>query len=857
MLVLLRRISARDYVSAPVRLGLMVGGIASGIALIAALGIINRSVLANFRTMMERAAGKAALQVTLGTGEVGFAESVAETVRGDPAVAAAVPLVRGTLGLSDHPGETLQLFGADLTAEADLTHYPITLATERRRVLQAMADPRSVLLTEAFARRRGIGVGEVIKVATPRGVLELSVQGLLAAEGLALIFGGQLAVMDLPAAQFVLGKDERVDEIDVVLRPGSEVNAVQRRLEESLPSSLAVTRPALRGERFERVVGAFQAMIDGLSLLGLLAGIFIVYNASATAVTQRARDLAILIALGAERRSILGLVIAEAAVLGVAASVLGILAGLGLAHLLLNLVAQSMGVIYQMRFSIESLEISVPQALSYVLLGTGGAIAAELVPAYKASRLDPLDLMRPDFRERLAIRSPDRLLVGVWLILIVLTAGAIYLEHTTRSIAWGNIGNSIWSLSAIVISIPLMSWTTRLLRRVLPTVFGLDGRIAVESLMRSPGRTGVTTAVIALSLALAIAVSSVARSFRESERNWFILTGDLVVSALATEGGWLETPLSGEMAEAIRAIPGVARVETYRALPGQEYQGVRITAVAVSPGFIDSDLFRHQIVAGDPEDSIRAIAAHEGVVISDNLADRFGLRPGETISLPTPSGLETFKIRAVVAADYSGDQGSIILPREEFARVWHDTQVSHLNVFLGVGADIDAMRERIVQNLGGSRLVKVLTVSQTLAYHQGMVDRAFAFTYAIQLLVVAVTLAGIFDLLTTQILERRREVGIFRALGSDGSRIARSIRLEALVLGTVGALLGSVLGVGTSLLWVHVNFRILIGYILEHHFATFTAAWCLVLAAGVAMLAGQLAARRALRQPVLDALRYE
>src|SRR3989454_9132282 len=105
MLVLLRRISARDYVSAPMRLGLMVGGIASGIALIAALGIINRSVLANFRGMLEREAGKAALQVTLGTGEVGFAESVAETVRADPAVAAVVPLVRGTLGLPDNPGE--------------------------------------------------------------------------------------------------------------------------------------------------------------------------------------------------------------------------------------------------------------------------------------------------------------------------------------------------------------------------------------------------------------------------------------------------------------------------------------------------------------------------------------------------------------------------------------------------------------------------------------------------------------------------------------------------------------------------------------------------------------------------------
>jgi putative ABC transport system permease protein len=153
--------------------------------------------------------------------------------------------------------------------------------------------------------------------------------------------------------------------------------------------------------------------------------------------------------------------------------------------------------------------------------------------------------------------------------------------------------------------------------------------------------------------------------------------------------------------------------------------------------------------------------------------------------------------------------------------------------------------------------VKILTVPQTLAYHQGMVDRAFAFTYAIQLLVIVVTLAGIFDLLTTQILERRREIGVLRAIGSDDWRIARAIRLEALAIGTVGALLGCLLGVGTSLLWVHVNFRILIGYVLEHHYAGLTAAWCVGLAAGVAMLAGQLAARRALRQPALEALRYE
>src|SRR5438552_13525803 len=361
-------------------------------------------------------------------------------------------------------------------------------------------DPTSLFLSEGYAARRHVGLGDRVAFATPGGIRRLHVRALLRPEGVATVFGGSRAVMDLPAAQRLLGKDRRVDQVDVILRPGTDAAAVRDRLSAVLPSSLSVGRPALRGERFERVVGSFQAMIDGLSLLGLLAGVFIVYNISATAITQRARDLAILIALGAERRTIFAVVMIESALVGLIASTIGIVAGRGLAHLLLDLVAQSMGVIYQMRFSIESLVLTSQQALWYTVLGTSGAVAAGLVPAYKASRLHPLDLMRLDFRERLAITSPNRLLVAVWLVLIALAAVAIYVENTTHSIAWGNIANTVWSLSAVVISIQLMSWTTQLLRRVLPSAFGFDGRVAVESLMRSPGRTGVRTAVSALGL---------------------------------------------------------------------------------------------------------------------------------------------------------------------------------------------------------------------------------------------------------------------------------------------------------------------------------------------------------------------
>jgi putative ABC transport system permease protein len=254
---------------------------------------------------------------------------------------------------------------------------------------------------------------------------------------------------------------------------------------------------------------------------------------------------------------------------------------------------------------------------------------------------------------------------------------------------------------------------------------------------------------------------------------------------------------------------------------------------------------------------VRAISNQDGVVVSDNLADQFHLVPGQPITLPTPGGVETFTIHGVVAADYSGDQGSIILHRDTLARLWQDTQVSHFNVFVEPSATLEDVRARVVHDIGQSHLVKVFTVPQTLAYHQGMVDRAFAFTYAIQLLVVAVTLAGIFDLLTTQIIERRREIGVLRAVGADEPHVARAIRLEAVVIGLSGALLGAGLAFGTSLLWVRANFKILLGYIVEHHFALLTAAWCVLLAAVVATVAGHLAARRALRQPALEALRYE
>jgi len=853
----LLRTSWRCYRANPGRPALMIGGIALGVALIAALDIINGSVIANFRSMLERTAGKAALQVELGTGEVGFDEATVAVVAADPGVVHAFPMVRGTLHASDGSGEVLQLFGVDLVSDA-IDSYDVRVVGSVGDALELLNDPHSVFLGQEYATREHISVGSQVRFATPTGVTELEVRGLLEAKGLATVFGGNLAIMDLPAAQRLLGKTDRVDQIDLILKPGAVATSVQQRLGAALPASLSVNRPATRGERFERAIGAFQAMLDGLSILCLLAGVFIVFNATATAVTERARDLATMLTLGAPPRRIFGLVLAEAIAIGVIASAIGIILGVGLAYGLTSLVAESMGAIYQVRFPVDSLRLTLGQVARYVALGTGGAIAAAIVPALRASRLDPIALMRPDYRERLAVTSSNRRLIVVGMLLIAASAVAVYVEQRSLSIAWGNAAATLWWLSALVLSIPAMSWIARLCRWALPRWFGVPGQIAAAGLSRAPNRTGVTVGVIALSLALAVTVASSARSFRESHRRLFTLVGDLVVSAVGTEGGWLESPLSADAGEMIRRLPGVARVETYRALQGQEFNETRVAVVAVSPGLIDTAQFRSLIVAGDADEAVRAIQHGGAVVVSDNLADRYGLRPGAEITVPAPAGPTSLPISAVITGDFSGDRGSIIMHRDRFATLWGgDTQASRFNVFLTPDTTVDAARTAIVQALRDRYLVKVLTVPQTLAYHQNMVDRAFAFTYAIQLLVIAVTLAGIVDLLTTQIVERRREMGTLRLIGAPEAVVARAVWLEALVIGLSGAVFGTIVSLGTSRLWVLITFPILVGYTVEHYFAVLTAVWCVTLAAGVALFAGRLAARRALREPALDTLRYE
>jgi putative ABC transport system permease protein len=857
VLRLLRQVSLPQLRASWGRTALVVGGIATGVALIVAIAVINTSVLANFRHTIELIAGPAALEVTLGVGEVGFDESAVETVRADPGVEIAVPLVRGTVALADDPGETLQLFGADLTTDADLERYRVTLTTDRGDILTWLNDPDSIALARTFAARHGLDLGSALKLSTPQGVRDFTVRGLLEPEGLARAYGGQLALMDLPAAQLLLAKDGRVDQVDLMLAPDADVDAVRRRLQAALPPTLTVERPEQRGEQYERILATFQTMLNGLSLLCLVAGIYIIYNTTSTGAVHRALAMARLRVVGADAATLFRLMLAEAAVLGTIGTLAGIGVGLGMAAVLSGMVTDSMGIIFQLRFPVERLAIDPPALAGIALVGVGAALFASLFAARYVARLEPLDVLRSTVRSMPRLRS--RPLVLWWLVLVGVSVAALVGQERWGSVALGNFGATLWNASVIVIAIPLVGWLGGTLSRVLPRLFGAEGRMAVESLLLSPARTGVTTAAIALVLTVGIMLSSLTLSFRRSMNDYVgrVLAADLIVSAVTTEGGWLETPVPGRLATEIAAVPGVQEVGGFRVLPGQIYRGLRITVAGMTDGFFDPARYpSYWYHEGDAARAAALIRAGEGVNISTGLSDRTGLHVGDTIELDTPTGRLALPIVGIVP-DYMSDRGTVLLSRRLLAERWREPTLSRINLTLAPGASADQVRAEIVRRLGADYRLKILSTRDVLAYHDRMINRAFAFTDAIQLLVIIVTVAGIFDLLVSAIIERRRELALWQVIGADAGAVRRSVVIESSTIGALGALLGVAVGLITAWIWIRFNFRYLLGYYLERHFAFGAAAWYVALVMVMTVLAGYAAAYQATRQSVVEGIQQE
>jgi putative ABC transport system permease protein len=576
-------------------------------------------------------------------------------------------------------------------------------------------------------------------------------------------------------------------------------------------------------------------------------GGFMIFNTFSITVAQRMREFAMLRTLGASRRQVLRSVVAEALLVGLGSSLIGLLAGFGLAPGLNGLFKAFGASLPQ-----EGTVFEARTAIVALLVGTGITVVSSLLPALRATRVPPIAALREG-----AILPPGRgrrwrtpLAAGC-----VAAGVAIIAYGLFGSVGSGGKVAGLLGAGAVVVFLGVGMLSSQLVRplaslvgRPLERLTGLTGRLARENAIRNPGRTAVTAAALMIGLALVTFVTIFAAGTRGSVNQAIDQTfhSNLVIRNTNNFGTF-----SGAVDQAVSQVPGVQFATPVLYAPSKVTGAGKANATGLDPR-TGSQVFHVTWKKGSPR--TLATLGPRDIVAKQGWAKKHHFRVGGTIRALTPSSRRvTLRIRGLYT-DRLSFGGDYIVPAATMAAVYGIKDEQYSLVRFAPGADAAGVKAA-VDRLISARFpdVEARTLKQFKRDQAKQINQLLGLIYVLLSLSVIVSLFGIVNTLALSIHERTRELGMLRAIGTSRRQVRRIVRYESVITALIGAALGMVLG---------VCFALIISRPLESQgFALEFPVGTLVLLLVLAALAGVVAAigpaRRAARLNILDALAYE
>ena len=856
---LLRLISWPYFRKHILRMMLTTAGIVLGVAVFVGMHTANQSVLDAFSHTVDRIAGKTELQVT--AGETGFGEDVLEHVQSASTVRVAVPVIEAVVDSKIQGQGNLLVLGVDMTGDRSLRDYDLESGDEAvvDDPLVFLAQPDSLIVSKEFAEKNGLTVDSKLPLGTVEGEKRFTVRGVMKSSGLTSAFGGNLAIMDVYAAQKMFGRGRTFDRIDLALRPGRTIAEAEAELAAMLGPGFRVEPPSGRGQQFEAMLAAYSMMVSISSLFALFIGMFIIYNSFAIAVTQRRSEIGVLRALGATRGQIRRLFLGESAITGFIGSLGGVAFGLLIARGIAASIGALISDVYGVAQQADELATSPALLLAAMGIGVITSVVAAAIPAHQAARVDPVQaLQKGKYQVLSAGESRMRVIAAAILGAIsmaCLAAPTVAGDSADRSRVVFYTGYVLAIIVALLLS-PLLSLAlAHAIRPVLKWIRPVEGVLAADSLIQSPRRTSASVAALMLSLALVVAFAGMARASYNSIIDWMetALNPDLFV--LPAQSIVLRTiRFPRTMGPELSAIPGVERVQMVRDAR-IVFRETPIMVVAIEIESV-AQTARREPVAGDPEDMYRRAAAGEGLIVSDNLAQLQHLSLGEVLEVPAPAGLIRLPIVGIVI-DYSDQQGTILMDRTLFERYWHDDSVNVFRVYVKPDVAVLDVRQRILERYAGTRQVFVLTNGELKQYILRITDQWFGLTSVQIAVAVLVAILGIVNTLTVSITDRRRELGVLQAVGGLHGQIRRTIWIEALSIGCLGLTLGFALGAINLYYIIQIVHHDIAGMRLEYAFPTNVVLALVPTILAAAFVAAIWPAESAVHGSLVEALEYE
>lgn len=838
MTSLLARASWRYLARHPAQLALAVLGVALGVAVLVGIDTASVSARRAFELAGRAVRGVATHHVR------NVDEQLYARLACAPDAPPMAPLVEATLLLPQHGGRTLTLLGVDGFAEARVRPALAGLRTANTLA----TGERGAALERGTATALGLALGDRFEVVAGSASSTLELAAVLDGENaLASAALADLVVVDIALAQELTQSFGKLSRIDFVLTPQDE-----SRLRTQLPAGTRLEAADAREQSLKSLTQAFEVNLRALSLLALLVGAFLVYNTMTFSVVQRRPLWAGLRTLGVTRGEIFRLVCVEALAVGAVGSALGIGLGLLLAQELVRLVTRTINDLY---FVVEVRALSIePATLAQALgLGLAATLVSALAPARDAVSTAPrLALNRSGLESRLRAHAPRYAAGGL---VVVGAALALFAWPAAPLVA------SLAALFALLVGCAMFTpWLTLLSIRPLAPLAGLlagaVGRMATRGIATNLSRTGVAIAALSIALSATTGMGVMVESFRSTVSRWLraTLRADVYVSAPTLTSTSVDTALAPALVERLTRADGVAGANLYRALELQRPSGDWVRAVAM-----DFDVRGQgalEFLAGDAAQAWASFEERDVVFISEPLATRTRLAPGDMLEFDSPSGARAFEVAAVFR-DYSTDAGFAFLPRRAYAQHWRDTSLSSLGLFAHEGVDPEQLVERLRASLAPDERAFIRSRAALERSSLEVFDRTFEVTHVLRFIAGGIAFLGVLCALLALELEREREFGVLRALGLAPRGVRLLVLLQTGLMGLIAGVLSLPIGIAVALVLIHVINERAFGWSLQFDAPLRVLVESLVLAVCAALLAGVIPALRMAKIKPARALRAD
>jgi putative ABC transport system permease protein len=826
-------------------------GIVLGIALLVAMRTANQSVLLSFNQTVERIAGKSQLQIS--AGDIGIPEDVLERVQAVPEVRAAAPVIEAAVDTPFHDEGQLLILAVDMTGDRSLRDYEFDSGDQEviDDPLVFLAQPDSLIITRELADRHSLATGDEISLDTTQGMRGFIVRGILKGGGMAAAFGGNLAIMDIYAAQQVFGRGRQFNRIDVGLKEGITVEEGTAALRQALGDGFTIEPPSGRGQQFRTLLRIYSLTMNISSVFALFIGMFIIYNSFAIAVTQRRSEIGILRALGASRGQIRSLFLAESACAGLIGSVIGLAIGLAFTRSITGVTGQLLEGVFGIQQNTQEIFIDPGFLLFVVVLGVITSVFAAWIPARNAANVEPIRALQKG-KYQVMGAGENRARRGA---AVVALAAALLCLALARYRLFFYAGYMALVLGGLLLAPFLSLALSKLLRIPLKWLRPVEGALAADSLIQAPRRTSATVAALMLSVALVIGTGGVAVANYEAIEQWArdALDSDLFVSpsqSLVRHDFRFPASLQREL-EQVFGVDEVQPVRTPRVL----FRG-RPVMLVVSNYAPLANRWRQTPVAGDRRTMYGDVANENGVMVSENLANTVNIRLGDILELNTPNG----PLRRPVVGihrDFEDMGGTIFIERKTYLTFFGDDTVDIFRVYVKPGVSVEEVRSRINTQVGPLHRLFVWQNKEVREYVIGLANQWFGMTYLQVFVAVAVAILGIANTLTVSILDRRRELGILLAVGGTRAQIRGTVWIEALAIAVIALVLGNVIGALNLYYELQAIAYDVSGMSLSYKFPLGIALLLPLVILGAAFAAAILPAESAVRRSLVEALEYE